>query len=257
MGAALAWAGYRYLHRARRNLLQHRPLAAAHIAILERNLPLYTRLPADVRARLHGCINLFLADKNFIGCEGLAVTEEMRLTIAGNACLLLAGRGGPCYPGFSSILVYPDTYVAEETHYDGLVQTTEASTRVGESWQRGPVVLSWADVLRGIRGHEDGYNVVMHEFAHKLDEENDIMDGLPVLRDSSQYAEWARVLSREYASLQHRPSPLLDDYGAESPAEFFAVATETFFEKPAQMQRLLPELYQQLNSYYNLDPAKW
>lgn len=259
--ALLAWVGYLYLRRSRRNKLLSKPLPPDWGRILERNVPLYSLLPENLREQLHGRINLFLDEKTFIGCGGLAITDEIRLTIAGNACILLLKRDKRCFPGFSSILVYPDTYVAPQTRYDGWVKTPDVSARAGESWQRGPVVLSWADVMRGTDNGHGGQNVVLHEFAHKLDEENAIMDGLPVLSDSTQYAEWARVLTREYESLQDSielgtPS-VLDDYGATSPAEFFAVATETFFEKPLQMITTLPELYGQLKRFYNLDPARW
>ena len=261
IAAVLAWAGFIYLRRIRRDKLFSKPLPPQWIGILERNVRLYSLLPRDLREELHGRINIFLDEKTFIGCGGVTITDEMRLTIAGNACLLLLKRDKQCFPGFTSILVYPDTYVAQETRRDGYVVTEDASVRAGESWQRGPVVLSWGDVLHDTLGGHDGHNVVLHEFAHKLDEENTIMDGLPVLRDPTHYREWARVLTREYESLQesvyYGTRTVLDEYGAASPAEFFAVATETFFEKPRQMKAALPELYQQLKRFYNLDPAAW
>ena len=123
------------------------------------------------------------------------------------------------------------------------------------------MVLSWSNVNHGSLNSDDGHNVVLHEFAHKLDEENEIMNGLPVLRDSSHYADWAKVLSKEYDSLlirvEHSTNSVIDAYGAVSPVEFFAVATESFFEKPLQMKQKLPELYEQFKIFYNLDPAKW
>jgi MtfA peptidase len=229
--------------------------------ILERNVPLYLLLPQHLRQELYGRINIFLGEKEFIGCGDLEITDEIRLTIAGNASILLLGHDRHCFPGFTSILVYPDTYVAKEINYDGLVETHEDSARAGESWHRGPVVLSWADVLRDTLDQNDGHNVVLHEFAHKLDEENEIMDGLPVLRDTTHYRKWAEVLTREYDSLQNSidrgTDTVLDDYGAYSPPEFFAVATETFFEQPLRMKNKLPELYEQLKIFYNLDPAAW
>lgn len=259
--AVLAWSGLLYLRHSRRSKLFLQPLPPDWIRILERNVPLYLLLPQNLREELHGRINILLDEKEFIGCAGLKITDEMRLTIAGNASLLLLQRGKPCFPGFTSILVYPDTYVAQEINYDGLIETSEQSIRAGESWHRGPVVLSWADIMRDTMDHGAGHNVVIHEFAHKLDEENAIMDGLPVLSGSTDYGEWAQVLTREYESLQnsieHDAVSVLDDYGATSPAEFFAVATETFFEKPLQMKKILPELYQQLKRFYKLDPASW
>lgn len=261
IAAIVIWLGLLQLRRARRNKLLLKPLPPPWVRILEHKVPLYVLLPHDLRVELQGRINLFLDEKEFIGCDGLLITDDIRLTIAGNACLLLLKRDKRCFPGFTSILVYPDTYVAQDIKHDGLVEIHEQSARAGESWQHGPVVLSWADVVRGTLNQHDGHNVVLHEFAHKLDEENIIMDGLPVLRENQDYAVWAQVLTREYESLQgsvdHGVPTVLDGYGATSPAEFFAVATETFFEKPLQMKNILPELYEQLKRFYNLDPAAW
>ena len=259
--AILVWLILLELPRFRRNKLFLKPLPPGWIQILERNVPLYLLLPQTLREELYGRVNIFLDEKEFIGCAGLEITNEIRLTIAGNASMLLLKRDHRCFPGFTSILVYPDTYVAKDIKYDGLIEIHEDSVRAGESWHRGPVVLSWADVMRGTQDQSDGHNVVLHEFAHKLDEENKIMDGLPVLRDRTHYAKWAEVLTREYDSLQSRvdrgTNTVLNGYGAVSPPEFFAVATESFFEKPLQMKNKLPDLYAQLKRFYNLDPAAW
>jgi MtfA peptidase len=257
----LVWVIRLRLQGARRNKLFIKPLRSEWIQLLERNVALYALLPENLRTELHGRINIFLDEKEFLGCAGLEISDEIRITIAGNACLLLLKRDKHCFPGFTSILVYPDTYVSKEVEYDGLVEINKDNVRAGESWHRGPIVLSWADVLRGTLNHSEGHNVVLHEFAHKLDEANEFMNGLPVLRDSSHYAEWAQVLSKEYESLLIRvdrgSNTVIDEYGAVSPAEFFAVATETFFEKPTQMKEKLPDLYRQLKRFYNLDPASW
>ena len=259
--AVSAWLLYLRLQRIHRDKLFSAALPPDWLRILENNVPLYSRLPPDLRRQLHGCINLFLDEKQFYGCAGLQITDEIRLTIAGNAAILLLQRKNHRFPGFTSILVYPDTYVAEEVKYDGLVEVRRQSARAGESWQRGPVILSWTDIMDGVRDGHDGHNVVLHEFAHKLDEENAIMDGLPVLRNRADYQQWAKVLTREYAALRQSvergEDTVLDDYATVSPPEFFAVATETFFEKPEQMKTRLPELYAQLERYYNMDPAAW
>ncbi len=259
--AIAAWLIFLRLRRLRRNKLFLKPLPRGWLRILERNVPLYARLPADLRPALHGCIQLFLDEKEFFGCAGLSITDEIRLTIAGNASILLLTRNDPRFTRFTSILVYPETYVAREIKYDGPVEVHRQSTRAGESWHRGPVVLSWGDILRGIQDDNDGHNVILHEFAHKLDEENEIMDGLPVLRNSADYKTWAEVLTREYGALQqgveNGGKTVLDAYATVSPAEFFAVATESFFEKPLPMKTRLPELYEQLKRFYNLDPATW
>ena len=169
--AVIIWRVQRYRVKARRNRLLQQPLAAEHIKILEDNVPLYRRLPKELRETLQGCINYFLDEKVFVGCDGLEITDETRLVIAANACMLLANRKMKRFPGFETILVYPDTYVARQVSYDGLVEVHEDSTRAGESWYRGPIVLSLADVVRGSSNEKDGHNVVLHEFSHKLDEE--------------------------------------------------------------------------------------
>ena len=259
--AFLVWVLRLQLQRSRRNNLFLKPLPPDWIQILEKNVSIYLLLPQNLREELHGRINIFLDEKEFIGCAGLQISNEIRVTIAGNACILLLKRDKRCFPRFTTILIYPDTYVSREVKSDGLVVVHEESVRAGESWYRGPVVLSWADVMRGSLNNSDGHNVVLHEFAHKLDEENEIMNGLPVLRDSSHYAEWAEVLSKEFDSLLIRvdrgTNSVIDAYGAVSPSEFFAVATESFFEKPLLMKNKLPDLYQQFRRFYNLDPAAW
>ena len=259
--AVIIWGIQRYRVKARRNRLLQEPLSSEHIKILEDNVPLYTRLPKALRETLQGCINHFLDEKVFVGCDGLEITDETRLVIAANACMLLVNRKMKRFPGFETILVYPDTYVARQVSYDGLVEVHEDSTRAGESWYRGPIVLSLADVVRGSSNEHDGHNVVLHEFAHKLDEENGVVDGLPVLRESAHYKEWAEVLTREYDEFLKRvkrgKNKVIDEYGAVSAPEFFAVATESFFEKSKQMKKRLPELYQQLQTFYGLDPAEW
>jgi hypothetical protein len=259
--AALAWLAMPQWRRYRRARLRRAPLPARFEPILECNVPLCSRLPEPLRAELRGHINVFLDEKKFIGCNGMQIDDEVRVTVAAHACMLLLNRPARYFPGFSSILVYPDTYVVRETTYEDLVEMEEEETRHGESWHRGPVVLSWEEVLRGAAGVNDGNNVVLHEFAHKLDEENDVADGLPILQDEGQYAAWAHAFMKEYRALEgravHGMHAVLDDYALTSPAEFFAVATESFFEKPKQMKEVLPELYEQLKRYYALDPAHW
>lgn len=259
--ALLLWLLFKQLQKHQRHQLFLKPLPPEWIQILEKNVSIYLLLPEPLKKELHGRINIFLNEKEFFGFGGLEVSDEIQLTVAGNACLLLLKRDKRCFPGFTSILMYPDTYVAKEVKSDGMVESHEHSARAGESWHRGPIVLSWADVMRGSLDPNDGHNVVLHEFAHKLDEANNSMNGLPVLRDHSHYAEWASVLSKEFDALLIRANrgtnSVIDAYGTVSPAEFFAVATESFFEKPIQMKTKLPDLYQQLERFYDLDPAAW
>ena len=260
--AALAiWLFRRHSENRHRERLLQAPLPGDAVSTLQRQVALYSQLPDNLQQALQGCVNRFLYDKVFVGCNGFQVTDEVRLTVAGNACLLVLQREKKYFPGFETILIYPETYVAPQISYDGLVETHHDSVRAGESWHRGPVVLSWSDVEQGLRHEGDGHNVILHEFAHKLDEENSTMDGLPVLRNAEAYQAWAEVFTEEYAAfllrVEHGTNDVIDEYGAVSAAEFFAVATESFFEKAHKMQRELPALYQQLQQFYGLDPAQW
>ena len=249
------------LVQKRRTRLRRQPLPQGVEEILARNVGLYSMLPDELREQLHGHVNVFLEEKRFLGLGGQEITPEVAITIAGTACILLLNREPSYFPGFSSILVYPDTYEADQVDNDGVVETRKRSRRAGESWHRGPVVLSWSSVLQGAVNAGDGYNVVLHEFAHKLDEENSGTNGQPILHAAGHYQEWAEVLGREYRSfadrVSRRKNKVIDEYGLTSPAEFFAVATESFFEKAMAMQRRLPDLYEQLKKFYAVDPASW
>jgi Mlc titration factor MtfA (ptsG expression regulator) len=247
--------------RRRRGAIRDRPWPAAWSAILEKNVPFVARLPPGDRDELRGHIQVFLAEKRFEGCGGLELTDEIRVTIAAQACVLLLHRQDDDYPGVLSILVYPTTYLVAGSRRtpDGLV-SDEAEARLGESWRRDIVVLAWDSVLRGAADIHDGHNVVLHEFAHQLDQQDGAADGAPRLPRRSMYVAWARVLGGEFerlvrdAEAHHRS--LIDRYGATNPAEFFAVATETFFEKPRQLRAKHPALYEQLQLFYRQDPAK-
>jgi Mlc titration factor MtfA (ptsG expression regulator) len=257
----LVWFGRIQWGRRRRAKLRQQPAPALVIETLEQRVGIYSQLPDELKAQLHGHINVFLDEKRFLGLGGLEITDEMCIIVAGLACVLLLNRDATYYPGFSSILLYPKAYVSTDVRYDGEVEVRREMTRAGESWHRGPVVLSWDDVMQGAANVGDGYNVVLHEFAHKLDEENDGTNGLPILTEQSHYDEWAAVLGREYKSLETRVSRgknrVLDEYALTSPPEFFAVATESFFEKSRAMQERLPDLYEQLRNFYRVDPATW
>lgn len=242
-----------------RERVRAEPFPEAWSAILEKNVPLYGRLSEPDRAELHGHIQVFLAEKNIEGCGGLELTDEIRVTIAGQACLLLMHRETDYFRRLITILVYPSAYVAPgiEPIGGGMVIAGE-QTRLGEAHADGVVVLSWDDVLGGAFDPKDGHNVVLHEFAHQLDQEDGSADGAPILKHRSKYAAWSRVLGNDFEELKEADrtgrKSVLDKYGAINPAEFFAVATECFFEKPDRLRRKHPELYEQLVSYYHLDP---
>jgi Mlc titration factor MtfA (ptsG expression regulator) len=251
-----------FFRARRRARLRARPFPPAWRAIVERNFPLFQRLPERDRAELLGHVQVFLAEKQFEGCGGLELTDEIRVTIAAHACLLLLHRDDDYYPRLLSILVYPAAYVApqREVGPDGVVHEG-VSGRLGESWQDGALVLSWDDVHGHAADLDVPHDVVLHEFAHQLDQEDGRADGAPILPARRMYAAWARVLSREFERLRDDAvrgrRSVLDTYGATNPAEFFAVATEAFFKNAERMRTRHPELYAELREFYRQDPAAY
>jgi hypothetical protein len=244
----------------RRGWLANKTFPQEWQMIVERNVPYYRFLPADQQRQLRKLIQIFVGEKQFEGCGGLELADEVKITIAAQGCILLLGLGrDDIYPKLRSILIYPSAYVAKvaDRQPDGTVVEGRQG-RLGESWAHGYVVLSWNDVRFDAGGGHDGRNVVYHEFAHQLDSESGATEGAPILPDSSMYADWARVLGAEYKALcdsVERDEPtLLDPYGAVSPAEFFAVATECFFELPVDLMEFHPDLYEQLKLFYRQDP---
>src|SRR5207249_5712328 len=236
------------------------PIPDTWDGIVEHNVPLARGLSSDERERLLRLVQVFLTEKHFEGCGGLTLTEEMKVTIAAGACLLLLHLEGPCYPTLRTVLVYPHGFVPKlaRSPRTGEVASPPVPL-IGESWGDGVVVISWDDTVRGARNPADGENVVLHEFAHQLDAEDGVTDCTPLLAPSA-VRTWGGVLSAEYERLRRDAADnrrsALDEYGATNKAEFFAVATETFFEKPVQLEREHPELYGQLQQFYRQDPAR-
>ena len=231
-------------------------------AILTRNVAVYSQMSTDLQHQLNKLVQQFLYQKKFVGCEGLEIDDEVRVTIAGQACLLLLNRPSRVYPDLHTILVYPTAFLVPRNQVDGAGVVTETrQDLLGESWSDGRVILSWDHVRRGAADWSDGQNVVLHEFAHQLDSESGSNNGAPYLGSPDSYRNWSEVLSRDFASLQtdamYRQQSVMDHYGATSPAEFFAVATETFFEKPWQMAERHAELFAELFKYYRVDPRAW
>ncbi|MBD2506541.1 zinc-dependent peptidase [Nostoc muscorum FACHB-395] len=250
------------LVKRRRTRLKYRPFPPLWNAIIENNLPIYLCLSPDEIRRLQGHIQVFLTEKQFIGCRGLQVTEEMKVTLAAIACLLLLNERGQYFPRLRSILVYPNAYFVQETTSIGKYVVEERRVaRLGESWTNDQLVLSWEQVKQDINNWRDGRNVVLHEFAHQLDQEDGKAEGVPILQSNSDYPIWAKVMTEAYQQLCNDvlqgAKTVMDSYGATNPAEFFAVATETFFEKPHQLLSKHPALYEQLQRYYKLDPVQW
>lgn len=249
------------LIKRRRSRLKHRHFPLLWSAIVEQNIPIYSSLSPTQRRKLQGNIQVFLAEKQFIGCQGLQVTAEIKLIIAAIACLLLFNEQEKYFPKLRSILIYPSTYVVNQTTANGnYVVEERREARLGESWTNDQVILSWEQVKQDTSNWQDGHNVVLHEFAHQLDQEDGKAEGVPVLSHNSDYIIWADVMTAEYQQLcndvQRDRKTVIDSYGATNPAEFFAVATETFFEKPQQLLIHHPALYEQLQNYYQLDPVQ-
>jgi Mlc titration factor MtfA (ptsG expression regulator) len=259
---AIAILAYPLFVKLRRDRLMSRPFPAHWLGIIESNLRIYPYLSALQRRQLQGCIQVLLAEKQFIGCLGLRVTEEMKIAIVAIASLLLLNQRGEYFPNLRSILVYPGAYVVTETVMDeSNVVEERRVARLGESWTRDQLILAWEQVQQDTRNWNDGFNVVLHEFAHQLDQEDGRAEGVPVLPRELDYAMWAKVMSSEYLQLrediQRGAKTVMDSYGATNPAEFFAVATETFFEKPRQLIQKHRNLYELLQRYYQVDPVQW
>lgn len=263
---ALAWIVWlwtqprRLAHRRRR--LQSAPFPEAWERILRRRVPLTRSMPADLLAQLKRHIQVFVAEKAFIGCEGQAITDEVRITVAAQACLLLLNRPTDYYPRLRQILVYPRAFWVQHTQPDehGLVHAHD-ELRAGESWDEGQVILAWDETRDSARIPDDAFNVVLHEFAHQLDAENGLSNGAPELGSAQRHARWAEVMRAAFAQLQAQVArgeeTVLDPYGASEPVEFFAVATEAFFERGQDLLQNQPALYAELAGFYQVDPAAW
>lgn len=250
-----------WLRDRRRRKAASQPFPEAWEAVLRKNVPYHGLLPAEQQDRLRRAVLVLLAEKYFEGCQGLAITDQVRVTIAGHAACLLLGQDFDYFPELRTILVYPGVFFVrdEVPEPDGTMAQVD-DEHAGQSWDLGVVVLAWEEVLLSSKRAGDGYNVVIHEFAHQLDLEVSGPDGAPLMDDPALRERWAEVMEADYERL-HRDldrgrRTVLDAYGAESPAEFFAVATETFFEAPMKMRRKHPALYELLRDYYRQDPAK-
>jgi Mlc titration factor MtfA (ptsG expression regulator) len=264
----------------RRERWAARPFPAAWREILRRRVPLYRRLPTHLQRQLRRHLRVFLAEKPFLGCAGMVVTDEVRVTIAAHACLLRLNHDGPLFPELRQVLVYPGAFVVDRVHPEaGGVLREERRALAGESWSRGQVILSWQDVLDGARVADDGHNVVLHEFAHQLDTDSGNANGAPRLSTPALQARWAQVMNAEFDALRARlrsreaagefwwqgggqadagaAPELISAYGASDPAEFFAVVTEVFFEQASALAERHPALFTVLRDFYAVDPREW
>ena len=236
--------------------------------VLRRRVPLVRRLPVPLQLQLKKHMQVFIAEKPIIGCAGLRVSDEMRVVIAAQACLLVLNRSTDYFPNLRQILLYPGAFAVDRASTnDAGVQQEQRQAMAGESWSQGQVILSWQDCLEGAARSDDGRNVVIHEFAHQLDQENGVANGAPppslgvggTARHSAQ--RWSQVFHVAYAQLQAQAHTgvqgLLSHYGAQDPAEFFAVVSETFFEQGAALLAQYPALYAELAGFYQVDSAAW
>jgi len=251
-----------YWRDNQRRKIKAAPFPKAWRLILHQRMPYFRMMPADLQLQLKQHIQVFIAEKQFIGCDGVNITDEIRVTIAAQACLLLLNRKTDYYPKLNSILVYPRAFIKNQKTTDiAGVQRSYQSVLSGESWSLGKVVLSWQDTLDGAIVPNDGRNVVIHEFAHQLDQENGAANGAPYLGKTQSYQEWSIIFNEQFKRLNlaiDRGEPtLFDHYGATNPAEFFAVASEVFFEQSFSFSQHYPKLYAQLSQLYQVDPLSW
>lgn len=252
-----------WLRRRRRVERLSRSFSETEVAVLDRDFPRWRWIPSDLQTRFAGYTRVLIEEKNYEPCGGLGeVSDEMKLIIAAQAALTVLGKSVPdFFPRLHSILVYPGGFRDRGRRRFG-IDDEDRGLLYGESWETGSVILSWDNVLAGGRNDDDGMNVVIHEFAHQIDQYNGIADGVPKLKTREDYLRWATVMERHYEELKHaaktrEPEPFLDPYGASDPCEFFAVATEAFFEDPLDLEYEHPGLYEELMRFYGLDPAGW
>ena len=244
----------------RRQWIRSRPFPGDWLQVLKHRVPVYRHLPDSARKKLLSRIKIFLDEKIFEGCGGFTVTEESRVIIAAHACMLIMEEESGYYHSLKSILVYPKDYMAPVFEQDdGGVVTEGWESRSGESWNPGNIVLSWSDIKSDLQKPYDGSNLIYHEFAHQLDYQYGVSEGIDPYGETDSEDEWSIELARTYRSLLKKAKrggrDVLDLYGATAPAECFAVATECFLEKPVPFRQQYPELYKHLESFYGYDPA--
>lgn len=254
---------FNWFRKRRRKKILEDPFSPGWRDILIEHIVHYRYLDEVERHQLEQLIQVFLAEKEFEGCGGLAITDEIKVVIAAQASLLVLGLPPFQYTALDSVLVYPTTVTLPQSRLSvfssELTIVPNQQAIVGQAWLRGPVILVWDEVLRGAKHPERGHNVVYHEFAHILDMRDGVADGTPELHSTGLYRQWVEICSREFFELKKRvknnKKSLLDQYGAVHEAEFFAVATELFFDKPMQMKKEYSQLYEVLSLYYRQDTA--
>ena len=241
---------FSFIRAIRRKRLAREPFPPAWLSVLKRKVPFFEEIPPEDRERFLGLLRLFVAEKRFSGAGGLEVTDEMKVVIASAAALLVLNLGIEYLDRLSEVIVYPEPFYNPDADEE----------RSGETHEWGVVLVAWSDVKEDFEYWGDGMNTAIHEFAHVLDRAAGAFDGTPELHALEHYRRWVKVTSRHFLRLRKGGRPetrVLDEYGAESEAEFFAVATESFFGIPAKMRRHTPDLYRELSRFYRADPLEW
>ncbi len=247
--------------RKHRENVMARPFPEEWKNTIEANIPLYKKLPEDLKNDLHRKILVFLDEKSFEGCGGFEITDDAKVIVAAQACILILNRPNAFYRKLRNILIYPDIYMAKHSSDFGIRTASQDIPVAGQSYDSGTVILAWRHVTHGARNIKDGKNVVFHEFAHQLDQDDGSTDGMPIMRDRSQFTPWITNVGKEFDKFTRRiargRTDVMDSYGATNTAEFFAVATETFFEKPYQLYRKHSSLFKEMQDYFMVDPREW
>jgi Mlc titration factor MtfA (ptsG expression regulator) len=246
----------------KRRQIRRQPFPQDWRKIIKHRIPYFSTMPTDLQLQLKKHIQVFIAEKEFIGQQGITINDDIKVTVAAQACLLLLNRKTGYYPNLHTIVIYPGAFVKKQLQADSIgLYSEQTSVMLGESWQLGKVILSWQHTVEGAKTPDDGANVVIHEFAHQLDQENGNANGAPWLGKKGNYQTWSEILAFEFQQLRQKTeqgeSSLFDSYGATNAAEFFAVASEVYFEQSIILYNHHRALYQQLQSYYQVDPVNW
>lgn len=254
---------FSWFARRRRKKIRRAGVPKELLPVLRENLWQFDFLTAQQQDKLEGDAAVLFAEKNWEGCGGQEMNDRVRISVAAHMALLTLGLRDQYFDRVLSVLLYPDAYrVPETVTRPGGVVVHRESTRLGEAWHRGPVVLSWADVLEAGQGPNCGRSIVAHEFAHQLDMLNGgHADGVPLIASAAQAERWIQVLDACHRRLRREcrggGAPVLDCYGATNRSEFFSVASEAFFQTPEQIAWNERELYDVMSEYYGVEPLKW
>jgi MtfA peptidase len=252
---------FSWLRARRRERILGQPFPDVWRSTLLENVRHFQHLDDRQRSRLEGFVQIVTAEKDWAGGSGFELNDAMKVTISGYAGVMTLGLAEPYYfDRLKTIIVYPRGYLPRSSAFDRSTPLFPEGPRLGEAWHRGPVVLSWAEIV-GRDSQRPGNNLVIHEFAHHVDGLDGDVDGTPPLVGRETVRTWYRITEQEFERLRRDAAQgeatLLDRYGASNRAEFFAVASECFFERPHALSERHAELYRVLAEFYCQDPAAW